>query len=502
MTNQIFSDEDPENNDELEQQNQSSPTQPISSDLPSISAFDLSDSDEIDEVRQALSEMKTNIDHGNSGDEQNISQGQIFSPFNDDDFDPTVEPVSLSPVKLDNNPVQNLLDSKQALAFNQIDSNDSHNDEIFQRINVLESTNNTQTGSNPNSITPPFLTEDGFGMNENNDSLTNKIRMGQVPPESLQLLITSRMSEAEVISVSKELGIDWNLTPGTTREEKTEFLVAFFKNNLIDQNREVFQEINKPQFTIRNTEEDWRESDSRLQALQESLDLPVAPTVTTKVHFITHLLDEFRQSSILAKGLMIGLSIFAVILSLVIIYYLVPQKKVSPVPTNTPVSIQLPYPTNIQLPGGWAIDLKIGSVQTGSWNPASAEWLQGTEICRLVSIPWNKELDAVFRTFTPGDEILLTMSNNDLLNYKVEAIRTINFDELNQLINRDSPCLIVVLTQLEVDTRLATIASPGFSSKTKPSMETITVPSLSSTQVAKTATPIQIPEITSQPPTP
>ncbi len=90
----------------------------------------------------------------------------------------------------------------------------------------------------------------------------------------------------------------------------------------------------------------------------------------------------------------------------------------------TPMPSDLPYPTTVGLPGGWQFNLGRGALTSdGSWNPAGAEWLQGTEVCRWVALPWSRQLEAVVRTLNPDDPIELGMSNNDRLTYNVYSVQ-------------------------------------------------------------------------------
>lgn len=105
----------------------------------------------------------------------------------------------------------------------------------------------------------------------------------------------------------------------------------------------------------------------------------------------------------------------------------------------------LPYPTAVSLPGGWSFNLGQGTLQDGNWNPSGAEWLEGTEVCRWVSLPWSRQLEAVVRTLNPKDPIELVMSNNDKLTYAVYSVYEMTLQEV-QALDSNSPCLLIILT--------------------------------------------------------
>ena len=128
-------------------------------------------------------------------------------------------------------------------------------------------------------------------------------------------------------------------------------------------------------------------------------------------------------------------------------------------PEPTPIASNLPYPTAMSLPGGLNFNLGRGSITDGKWNPAGPEWLQGTEICRWVAIPWSKQLEAVVRTLTPDDSIELVMSNNDRLTYAVFSIQELTLEQM-QALDQNSPCLLLVLAEQDADQRWVVTAKP------------------------------------------
>ena len=119
----------------------------------------------------------------------------------------------------------------------------------------------------------------------------------------------------------------------------------------------------------------------------------------------------------------------------------------------------LPFPTSISLPGGLNFSLGKGALQNGQWNPRGPEWLEGTEVCRWVAIPWSTQLEAVIRTLNPDDPIELVMSNNDRLVYKVYSIQQLTSAEMQNLPS-DSPCLLLVLAKADTETRWVLTALP------------------------------------------
>jgi hypothetical protein len=104
-------------------------------------------------------------------------------------------------------------------------------------------------------------------------------------------------------------------------------------------------------------------------------------------------------------------------------------------------------------------NLGKGTLKDDKWNPRGPEWLEGTEICRWVSIPWSRQVEAVIRTFTQDDEIELFMSNNDRLVYQVYSIQQLTISDMQKL-DPGSPCLLLVLADAESEDRWVVTAIP------------------------------------------
>jgi len=154
-----------------------------------------------------------------------------------------------------------------------------------------------------------------------------------------------------------------------------------------------------------------------------------------------------------------GLALIGVVMAVmasVLVFNGVKQSLSTPEPTQ---AINLPYPTTLSLPGGLNFSLAKGSLKDGSWNPRGPEWLEGTEICRWVAIPWSRQLEAAVRTLTPDDVLVLLMSNNDKIPYKVESIQELTTTEL-QVMDSSSPCLALILAKQDSEKRWVAVGRP------------------------------------------
>ena len=220
-----------------------------------------------------------------------------------------------------------------------------------------------------------------------------------------------------------------------------------------------FEELKKQAFQPRVGEEEPESfSDVRSIALEGGEEVlveveakPVNP-MEERIGAVENALKPYRQYIYIALAILgVGMAVFASLL----IYRVYQQSRPAPVQEVS----NLPYPASVSLPGGWSFKLGKGALQNGKWEPQGAEWLQGTEVCRWVALPWSRQLEAVIRTLNPKDPIELTMSNNDKFVYQVYSVRQLTPDEMQKL-DSNSPCLLLILTQPDAKQRWVLTALP------------------------------------------
>jgi hypothetical protein len=221
-----------------------------------------------------------------------------------------------------------------------------------------------------------------------------------------------------------------------------------------------FDELKKQAFRPSGSGEDAEQfTDVRSIALEGGeevlveVDTKAPDPMEERMSAFENALRPYRQYIYTALAILgVGMAIVASL----IIYNVYQNSRPQPVKEVS----NLPYPTGVSLPGGWSFNLGKGSVQSnGEWNPKGAEWLEGTEVCRWVSLPWSRQLEAVVRTLNPKDPIDLVMSNNDKFTFQVYSVRQLTPQELQQT-DTNTPCLLVILTQPDAEKRWVLTALP------------------------------------------
>jgi len=220
-----------------------------------------------------------------------------------------------------------------------------------------------------------------------------------------------------------------------------------------------FDELKKQAFRPSGSGEDTEQfTDVRSIALEGGeevlveVDRKAPDPMEERMSAFENALRPYRQYIYTALAI---LGVAMAIVASLIIYNVYQSSRPQPVKEVS----NLPYPTGVSLPGGWSFNLGKGSLQNGQWNPKGAEWLEGTEVCRWVSLPWSRQLEAVVRTLNPNDPIELVMSNNDKFTFQVYSVRQLTPQEM-QAVDSNTPCLLIILTQPDAEKRWVLTALP------------------------------------------
>lgn len=126
---------------------------------------------------------------------------------------------------------------------------------------------------------------------------------------------------------------------------------------------------------------------------------------------------------------------------------------------NTPVPSDQPYPVGLEMTGGWFFDIQRSTIVNGVWQPQGAEWLDNSQLRRVVALPWNKQSDAVIQTLQRGDQINLVFSNNDLIPFLVKSVERLDQTD-TELFSENKPGLVIFLYGEESGQRWVVLALP------------------------------------------
>lgn len=220
-----------------------------------------------------------------------------------------------------------------------------------------------------------------------------------------------------------------------------------------------FTEMKKRAFRAATPEEDEEISQVRSVALEGGEEIFVE-IESRKEDPVEVRWKSFENALMPYRSYITFTAIFIGFLAIVAIGYLVYDAYQKSLPPPVIENVEsLPYPTVMYLPGSLEFRLGRGALNNGRWNPSGPEWLEGTEVCRWVAIPYSRQLEAVVRTLTRDDKIELLMSNGDQISYDVYSITQMTLDEMLAL-NSNSPCLLLVLADAKTDERWVVTANP------------------------------------------
>lgn len=128
----------------------------------------------------------------------------------------------------------------------------------------------------------------------------------------------------------------------------------------------------------------------------------------------------------------------------------------TPIPTDTPTATAVPAmfggsgapgeeanaPASIEIKGRLFV-LQQGKVdeKTGTWNPEGPEWLAGTEVRRVLTLPIAQVADL---PVVPGDQVTLRTRNGRVVVYPVTQVLQLTPNEIEAFMSL-SPSVIVSL---------------------------------------------------------
>ncbi|MBD3320592.1 MAG: hypothetical protein GF350_05785 [Chitinivibrionales bacterium] len=122
-------------------------------------------------------------------------------------------------------------------------------------------------------------------------------------------------------------------------------------------------------------------------------------------------------------------------------------------PTPTPYNISLALvgdasdeanaPASVELAGNTFV-LAVGKVKDGLWEPEGPEWLQGTEVRRVLALPYSADLANSVTGMTPGEPIRLRLRSGEMVEYHVTGVERVQRHQIEVLAEM-CPSIVIVL---------------------------------------------------------
>ena len=91
-----------------------------------------------------------------------------------------------------------------------------------------------------------------------------------------------------------------------------------------------------------------------------------------------------------------------------------------------------------------AFTLGVAQLDEGEWRPAVAEWLPGTEVRRVVAVPYTLEVGNAVANLTYGSEITLRLLSGEVVVYRLVDIQRLQRHAI-EVLNALTPSLVVIL---------------------------------------------------------
>jgi len=118
-------------------------------------------------------------------------------------------------------------------------------------------------------------------------------------------------------------------------------------------------------------------------------------------------------------------------------------------PSNTPASVEF---------AGYSFGLSVSSMNNGVWDVKGPEWLAGTELRRVVAIPYTDELNAAVTRLNKGAELRVRLRSGEVVMYRMTDVQRVKRSEI-ELLTDKTPSLVVFLSGERAAERTALIAT-------------------------------------------
>ena len=177
------------------------------------------------------------------------------------------------------------------------------------------------------------------------------------------------------------------------------------------------------------------------------------------------LRDRFASRSLVEKILLVEAVVVALVVIVAVPFFILTIARNADRPAASagiaprPLPGSLPYPVGVTLPGGWYFPLAKSTFVDGKWQPVTSEWLEGTEVRRVVAVPWNSQTEAVVHSFKPGDVIRVLLSNQETAEYKVASVQRVPVTDTS-ILKDQTPSLVIILYQENASERWVILSEP------------------------------------------
>lgn len=100
-------------------------------------------------------------------------------------------------------------------------------------------------------------------------------------------------------------------------------------------------------------------------------------------------------------------------------------------------------PASLEL-AGYSYVLSTGQVKNGTWEPAGAQWLEGSELRRIIALPYDVEVANTLALIKPGFVIKLRLRSGQLVKYKLAQTLRLQRQQI-EILAEKNPSLAIIL---------------------------------------------------------
>lgn len=101
-------------------------------------------------------------------------------------------------------------------------------------------------------------------------------------------------------------------------------------------------------------------------------------------------------------------------------------------------------PASIEI-AGLTYVLGTGQIKNGVWQPQAAEWLSGSDLRRVIAIPYDHQTVDILTSIPPGSTSKVRLRSGEIVEYKIEGTYRVQRQQI-EILAEKKPSMVIILS--------------------------------------------------------
>lgn len=101
-------------------------------------------------------------------------------------------------------------------------------------------------------------------------------------------------------------------------------------------------------------------------------------------------------------------------------------------------------PASIEI-AGLTYVLGTGQIKNGVWQPQAAEWLSGSDLRRVIAIPYDHQTVDILTSVPPGTKAFVRLRSGEIVEYKIEGTYRVQRQQI-EILAEKKPSMVIILS--------------------------------------------------------